>query len=322
MNQILSVDNNPGPKKRQKNKKIAKEPRMPREPSGPVEISKILRVFAITMLIFGIFMIGTGSYSMYTESKKNVKPTKPTLNVQEISETEISVGVTHDKALQKIVYHWNEDAEIEINCEGKKTTQETIQIPTGTNILYLSAIDVNGERIDYQREYTLQGDIMINFELDGNNIKITGEGKSNLAYMTYRWDDGEETRIDVNTVRFEEFTEIPKGLHTLTVIVVDENNKTEEKSQEVKGVTKPKLEVGTDGASKFIIRASDEVGLSRVEFLINEGDEDEEKNAITLDGQTEFEFEYEFHQGENRLEVRVYNVDDVVEINRSKVTIE
>ena len=84
--------------------------------------------------------------------------------------------------------------------------------------------------------------------------------------MTYRWDEEEETRVDINDTKIEHNVDIPVGLHTLTVIVVDSNNKTTTKEQEVKGVTKPKLEVTTDGVANFIIKASDEQGLE----LINE----------------------------------------------------
>ena len=50
-----------------------------------------------------------------------------------------------------------------------------------------------------------------------------------LQYMTYRWDEEEETRVDIENNEVEETIEIPKGLHTLTVIVVDINKRTRSK---------------------------------------------------------------------------------------------
>lgn len=159
-------------------------------------------------------------------------------------------------------------------------------------------------------------DIVISFTPDGNNMKIKAVGKEQLSYLTYRWDEQEEVRIDINDVIIEEKIEIPKGLHTLTVIAVDINNVSETKTQEVKGVTKPKLEVTTDGADNFIIIATDEEGLSKVEFIINE----DEKYLLNLDGRTELEYAYPLHEGENRLEVRIYNVNDISETARVKLT--
>ena len=61
--------------------------------------------------------------------------------------------------------------------------------------------------------------------------------KNELSYMTYRWDEDEEQTVQINSTTTEQLIEIPKGQHTLTVSVVDINNNTETKEQEVKGVT-------------------------------------------------------------------------------------
>ena len=133
--------------------------------------------------------------------------------------------------------------------------------------------------------------------------------------MTYRWDEDEEQRVDINNTEIEQSIEIPEGQHTLTVIVVDVNNATQTKTQEVKGVTKPNLEVTADGTENFLIRASDNEGIKRVEFIVNETD----KYAINLDEvysidqRKEFEYSYPLQEGQNKLEVTVYNESDVSE---------
>lgn len=309
MNQILSIENNT-----KKDKKKSKN-------SGPIEIHTILKFFSIAILVFGVFMIGTGSYSMYKDSQSSASKIKPTIYVEEISEKEINLQVTHERALAKVTYSWNNETPTEITTNGKKKVEQKIEIPTGTNTLNVYASDANGEEIKYQKKYTLQGDIDINFEVEGNNIKITAEGKNELSYMTYRWDEEEEQKVDINDMTTEQKIEIPKGLHTLTVIVVDSNNQTETKEQEINGVTKPKLEVKTDGSANFVIKASDEQGLDRVEFIIyNSEGEALEKNRLRLDGRTELEYSYPLHDGENRLEVVVYNKSEVSETVRVKAT--
>lgn len=304
MNQILSIDNTP-----------KKEKRKNRNSSGPIEINNILKFFSISILVFGIFMIGTGSYSMYQDSKAS-SLTKPPIFVEETSETELTLRIQHDKALSKITYNWNNEEEKTIESNGKKNIEQKIEIPTGTNILNIYASDVNGQETRYQREYTLQGEVSIDFEVVGNNIKIKAEGKNEISYLTYRWDEEEETKIDINNITTEQIIEIPKGLHKLTVIVVDINNNTETKEQEINGVTKPKLEVTTDGSANFIIKASDEQGLKKVEFIIN----GTEKYRLNLDGRKELEYAYPLHDGENKLEVTVYNQSDVTEKFKAKVT--
>lgn len=306
MNQILSVES---PKKEKKNK---------RKNGGVIEIEKILKFFSIVILVFGVFMIGSGSYSMYQTSKIANLSAEPTIYVQETSATEITLQITHDKNLSKVTYNWNNEETTEIECTGKKKVEQKIQIPTGQNTLNVYAVDVNGQETIFQKTYTIQGDINIELEAEGNNLKIKTEGKEQLSYMTYRWDDEEETKIDINDTQTEQTIEIPKGLHTLIVIVVDINNKTETKEQEVKGVTKPKLEVTTDGADNFVIKASDEEGIKKVEFIINETEKYELNldQVYSLEERKEFEYAYPLHDGENKLEVRVYNESDVSEVSK------
>lgn len=301
MNQILSVEDNKKQKKSRNN-------------AGPVEVTTIIKFFTIAIIMLGVFMIGSGSYSMYQESKKAYAEAKPTIHVEEISEQEIFIKVEHTKDLAKFTYYWNNEEPTEIQCQGKNFEQ-TIEIITGTNTLNVCATDVTGQETKYQKTYTLAGDISIEFTAEGNDIKVKAEGKNELSYLTYRWDDEEEERIDINYMSIEQKIEIPKGLHTLTVIVVDINNTTETKKQEVNGVTKPKVEVTTDGSDNFIIHATDEQGLKKVEFIINE----DERNMLNLDGRKELEYPYPLHDGENKLEIRVYNINDVVEISRVKV---
>ena len=307
MNQILSIEDT-----KKKNKKSKKQ-KMPKN-SGPIAIESILKFFAIAILIFGIFMIGSGSYSMYTNSQEDIANVKPTIQVEE-NETEISLRVSHSRALSKVTYKWNNDEEVELQASGKKDVSQTIEIPTGENTLTIYAQDENGQETTYQKSYTLEGDITIDFALDGNNIKVTASGKNELSYMTYRWDEEEETRVDINNTQIEQSIEIPKGQHTLTVIVVDENNTTETKEQEVKGVTKPHLEITTDGSSNFIIKVSDEEGLKRLEFTVNDTD----KYKLELEGRTELEYQWPIEEGENILDVTVFNQSDVTETMRVRV---
>ena len=40
---------------------------------------------------------------------------------------------------------------------------------------------------------------------------------------------------------------------------------------------------------------------------------------LNLDGRKELEYPYPLHDGENKLEIRVYNVNNVSEVSRVKV---
>ena len=306
MNQILSVE--PPKPKKEKKQKIS----MGNNSEGRIEIEKIVRFFSIVLIVFGIIMLGSGSYSMYQSTQTGNSQAKPTISVKEVSETQLELEVSHNSSLQRVTYNWNNDEPVELDASGKKNISQTIEIPTGENTLNIYAVDQDGKETKYSRMYTRQGDISIDFQVDGSNLKVTASGKNQLSYMTYRWDDEEEQRIDINNMEAEYSIEIPMGQHTLTVSVVDVNNATETKEQEVKGVTEPTLEVTTDGSANFVIRASDDEGLTRVEVTI---DEDENKKYLfnleqvySIEERKQFEYnQFQLHEGENKIEVTVYN---------------
>ena len=282
---------------------------------GPIEIIKIVRFFAIFMMVFGICIIGTGSYSMYQNSQVGNSEANPVISVKEASDTQLTIEVTNNTPLSQVTYRWNSGQDVQLDANGKRTVEQTIEIPTGENTLYVHAIDNEGRETNHQRTYTRQGSININFEVDGSNLKVTADSANQLSYMTYRWDEEDEQTIQINSTSTEQLIEIPMGQHTITVSVVDINNNTETKEQEVRGVTKPNVEVTTDGSSNFIVRASDDEGIKRIEFIYNET----EKSAIDLDKvypDVEQRKQFEYNQlpirdGENRLEVTVYNESGV-----------
>lgn len=302
MNQILSVEI---PKKAKKN-------------NGPIELGKILKFFCIAILVFGIFMIGSGSYSMYQTSKVANLTVKPIIKIEETSATEITIQIKHNKELSKVIYYWEEENPIEIECKGKKKVEKTIQIPTGENKINIQAIDINGQESKFQKAYTIEGNISIELKQEENNIKITAEGKEKLSYMTYKWDDEEETRIDINEMKAEQTVNVQKGQHTLTVVVVDINNNKQTKEEIIITSKRPKLEVTTDGSDNFIIKASDEEGIKRIEFIRNETDKNmiNLNQVLPLEERKEFEYKYPIKKGENKLEVIVYNESGVEQVAR------
>lgn len=53
-----------------------------------------------------------------------------------------------------------------------------------------------------------------------------------MAYITYRWDDGDEEKIEPtenSLAQIETEIDIPKGQHTITVVAVNKKNLTQKK---------------------------------------------------------------------------------------------
>lgn len=302
MNQILSTSM-PSNNKKVRNRK-------------PVQIGSVLKVFAIALAIFGIFMLGTGAYAIYknqtAEQEKNIEPT---ISIENKTDTTILLKVTHKKNIEKLEYGWNDEEKTVVNGNNGKYLEKEIKVPSGTNTLHVVVRDEDGKEMTYEKQYEIESNI--NIEVSGNKIKITYEGDTALSYMTYRWDEEEEKRIELNDeMEIKQEIEAIKGLHTLTVIVVDEDNNTDTKVQKINGVSKPKIVLDVDDQKEhFVIKASDDEKIEKVEFRLNQ--DDNQTYELNLGDENLKELNYrvpfELQNGENIIEVTVYNSNGVSE---------
>lgn len=305
MNQILATENLTNKKNKTKKNRMRN--------SGPADIKTVVRVFAIVMLIFGIFVIGTGSYAIYSNEAQNTEATKPVIT-EALNEdgTAVVLTVTHDKEIDRIEYSWNNGELQTITGNGRRNIEQEIEIPGGTNTLQVTAIDVDGQEISTQQSYTAED--IINLSISGSNLKITAETETEIAYMTYRWDEEEEQRVDINSTTVDQEIDVPMGTHNIMVTLVDVNNETTTKEQTVMGTTKPIIDIGADDAGEYyLITITDETGLERVELNFRG-----EQRTITVEnGEKELKYKLQLNEGdENRLEITAYNVDGIASDTR------
>lgn len=158
-------------------------------------------------------------------------------------------------------------------------------------------------------------DIAFSSITDGVKIKI----KSNLEIVsaTYRWDEGEEKEIALGSNKNEIVDEvsIKQGIHTLYVTATDIEGKEQTKEQPVIGDKEPELVLTTDGVSNYVIQAKDDEKLSKIIITLN--------NEIILEKEindTQFEYKVEIPEGDSLIEVKVYNLNNLVKTKKGKVT--
>ena len=264
-----------------------------------------IKIFAIAIIIFAIALVGTGGYKLYNDYKvKQANSEKPVINVERKDETNIVITASHSKEITSIQYQWNEEAPITISGKGTAELRQEIQLPSGTNLLKITATDINGQTINYEKQYIAGNAPRIQMAQDGNNLKVKITSKEGLSYVTYRWDENEETKEEAQNATEKELTiEIPQGRHTLTIIAVDINNNTETKTQNVNAITKPNLQITTDG-QHFVIKATDKENLQKLEYSLN----GEPTKTVEIDG-TEYNYTIPLIEGENKLIITVYNTN-------------
>ena len=140
-------------------------------------------------------------------------------------------------------------------------------------------------------------------------IKIEYEGETEISYLTYRWDDQDENKIDINSKTIDKEIDTLNGKHTLTIIVVDVNNHTETKVQQTNGVSIPTIDIRfNEDKTSYIINVKDDVELKEVIITLDE--DDSKKYGQKINGK-EFQFEIALKEGsDNKMKVQVTNSDD------------
>lgn len=283
----------------------------------PIAIGSILKFFGIAIIVFGVFLIGIGAYTIYkNQSYQQEQNLEPTISIENRTNNVIMLKITHKKNIDRVEYNWNDEEKIVINGNNGKYLEKEITIPSGTNTLHVLVVDEDGNEMTYEKQYEIESNI--NIEVSGNKIRITYEGDTIISYMTYRWDEEDEETVEINDTSIDQEIEAIKGLHTLTVVVVDENNNTDTKQQKINGVSKPKITIGIDEQQEhFVIQTSDEEKLSKIEFRLDQ--DDNQKYVLNLEEKDLKELQYvlpddlKLKTGENTIEVTVYNSNGVSE---------
>ena len=259
----------------------------PKKNSNPIDTKKIVLFFAVCLIIFGIILLGQGAYSVY-QKKLNQKVTPstpeesgstevpeyiPNITLTKTEDNKVIINVESEIAISHIIYNWNNGASQTLDETGKTNIEEIIDVPAGENILNISVIDLNGKETKKSETYVVEvSKPVIEISVVGNNIKITVTSKSELSYVTYKWNSEEEQKEDMLTyadrTKYEKITEIPKGQNTLKIVAVDVNENKTEKSQEIKGITKAKTSVTAKGKYlEFTVKG--EENIKKVEFTFN-----------------------------------------------------
>lgn len=281
----------------------------------PSDIKKVIIFFAIAIIIFGIVLLGQGSYVMFFKNNDNVdvigsdyNKQKPQVNITK-KDDNVVISVNHSKQITEIAYKWNNEQENKISTNNEMSITKTIDLPTGTNKLYVKIVDIDNEITEYEKEFVLDGNgkptIALSVTSD-DKIKITAKDEQALKYIIYTWNNGQETKIDANMENLKQIereVEIPLGQNTLKVTATNTNDIITTKELEVKGIKKPVVSVQRDGDS-LIITAEDEVGMKVVNYTLNG-----KKYQLNFGDVKVIKYKQKLDEGENLLILTAENKD-------------
>ena len=294
MNQILYMNNN-------------------KKKSGTLEIKKVLKIFAIASILFGMMLIAKGSYALINQKEES----KSIPVVEILQENDyLILNVKHDKLIDKIIYKWNEKEETTLQGKGRNQITEKIKVPTGINILDLKVVDINGQTVNYTKEYELkEGDITkpeIEFAPEDSKIKVAVRDETEMDYMQYYWNNEDATTVkakESSPKLIEERITVLKGENTLHVIGVDKAGNKSVQEQVCKGATKPTINLTLDGNILKIL-VKDEEEIQKIDYVLNDVyySTDAMKTGESLK-MKEIEIPQELTSGNNKITVKAYNTN-------------
>lgn len=329
MNQILLTDkfNNKDGNKGKNKKDTSK--------NNSNDIKKIITFFSVVILVFGVAIGGIYGYKLLKNDndEADVGPKLQIIKDEEIAEQAMIIAES-GVGIRQIVYSWNDGEEVKKEFDGsRKKQEETIEIPYGDNTLKIKMVDINGierEIIEtFSREQPLIEDsdkIQISIAIAQENgvkkVKITAKSENPIEYMTYRWNDEEEIKIDA-VAEEEEFVletaiDVRRGINTLTVAAKDIENNFNSTEKNFDGRLKPEFKVVKRG-NKLYMKVTHDKGFKSIEFSLNEKTYKYDENFAGYDSEKQkIEFSFNLEEGENIVIIKAISTEETEKTYKGK----
>lgn len=287
--------------------------------SNSSDITAVVRFFAIIIMVFGLALSGSSAFGMVQNIQENKNKSIPVVSAQRNGNS-VKITIKNDIGIKTIKYSWNDSTETVVQGRNKNQVETTINIIPGNNKLNMTVIDSNNGTTTYVKNYVQEEkdttEPVITVQNEDPRIKITVTDDTALDYIIYKYGDNEEVKVEAsedNPTKIEAYIDnVLETQVTLKIEAVDKAQNFATKEQQVKGATKPKIEVVSDPTdqSYLIIRASDNEGLRMVVFYINEDEYKTDPNTSL--NMKNFEYRQKVPKGETTIKVHAYNLSEQV----------
>lgn len=294
MNQILLTENKND--KNKNNKYINR--------TNKKDMRKIVIFFGVAILVFGIALAGVYGYRAYNKNKKKeVIVGKPDLSLESTEEF-VTIIAKSEIGIDKIIYTWNEDEPKEIEMSGRTSHEEKIDIPNGENTLNVKVVDQKGQEKEKSKEFINDKEkpIIETSIVENAQLKITATDNFKMNYITYKWNEEEEVKIDVENEEdqiIETTIDVKRGKNTITITAVDSVDNVQIIDKTFNGVNEPVIDV-LKKQDKLYMKISHDMGFEKIEFSVNGKVYSYDSNYSGYDStQKVIEYQFDLKEGEN-----------------------
>ena len=145
-------------------------------------------------------------------------------------------------------------------------------------------------------------------------LKILVTSELPIKYMTYRWNEEEETKIETEEgeekTSLETNIEVKRGKNSIIVFAEDMEGNNNSVENKYDGRLKPEFEVYRED-NRLYMKITHDKGFKKIDFIIN-GQEltyDETKADYNSEKQI-VEYYFNLQEGENSVEITAYSNED------------
>ena len=283
------------------------------------DTNTVIKFFAIVIMIFGIVISGSNGYTLAKNIQQKKSASVPTV-ITARSGNQIKLTVKNDIGIKSVKYSWNDSTEKVVEGKNQKEVTTLINVIPGNNRLNITVLDVNNNTTQYVKNYVQEeqdtSEPVISISNEDPKIKITVTDDTALDYVVYKYGDNAEVKVQANEddpTKLDIYIDnVSPEQKTLTIEAVDKAQNHSTKTQDVKGATKPKIEVTPDpsDASYLVIKVTDNEGIRMVVFYVN-GQEYQTDPNVSLDQKT-FEYKQKVEKGQTNITVNAYNLSEQV----------
>lgn len=295
--------------------------------SDSTDIKKIITFFAIVIIIFGIAIGSIYGFKIYKNKKQENNPgvssNNPQVSITQNEDNTFTIVAKSEVGIDKIIYNWDNGDVEEEEGNGSPTVEEKRKIPLGATKVDIQVTDTNGNTTPTSQDIvtTVTGkEPEIDISIVGARLKIVATSEEKMDYITYKWNNGEEVKLEAqeNSTSQEEVIDLERGENTITITAVDIENNTKTITKPFKAVNDPEIEVTKNG-DRLYMKVTHDIGIKSIEYNVNNKIYTYDENYSGYDAnKKEVEFSFALQEGENTVIITAISMEDTEKIYRGK----
>jgi len=125
------------------------------------------------------------------------------IDLSVVNNSDIKITATDVTGMSYMTYRWNQDPEIKVypNEDGEIFIEQTTEIPSGLNTLYINAVNTSNITLSKKQEIKGNKRPQIDFYIMDQKLYVTVTDEEGVDFVTQQINVGEEEKIPANRTK-------------------------------------------------------------------------------------------------------------------------